>query len=84
MNLFCGKLFHSGKRIRIIIPFGLQYDRLSYSPLRSLAAALQSIKRVSNVVSWCTNIPMHNVHHRSCTASTTRTVKMDRNSTGVP
>jgi hypothetical protein len=48
----------------IITPFGLQYDRFSYSPLCSLAAALQSLKRVSNAVSWRTNIPMHNVHHR--------------------
>jgi len=83
MNLFCGKLFHSGQRIRTIIPFGLKYDRLSYSPLCSLAAVLQSLKRVSNALSWCTNIPMHNVHDRGCTASTTSTGKMDRNSTGV-
>jgi len=63
-SLFGGKLFHPGQRIRIMIPFGLQYDRFSSSPLCSLAAGLQSLKRVSNAVSWRTNIPMHNVHHR--------------------
>jgi hypothetical protein len=62
-NLFCDELFRPGQILCIIIPFGLQYDRFSFSPLCSLVAALQSLKHVSNAVSWRTNIPMHNVHH---------------------
>lgn len=88
MNLFCGKLFHSEQRIRIITLFGLKYfgypivHYVLWQPHYNLLNV--SLMRFPGVPTFrCTMSIIGTGLSKGCTASITRTGIMDCNSTGV-